>query len=94
MEEGADAAGGRGEGGEEGNSAGWGEGAAAVHAPVGDPPAPLKSLAAAAPPEGKEGVWASLRSGKEVLGHHMEEAYLASLSQCVEQGLEEQGASG
>lgn len=38
-----------------------------------------------------EEVWASLNNGGGSLWHHVEDAYLASLSQCVEQVLEEQG---
>ncbi|KAK1870039.1 hypothetical protein I4F81_012502 [Pyropia yezoensis] len=38
-----------------------------------------------------EEVWASLNSGGDSLWHHVEDAYFASIAQCVEQVLEEQG---
>ncbi|GAB0493249.1 hypothetical protein MMPV_004525 [Pyropia vietnamensis] len=49
------------------------------------------STACVVPTVTDEEVWASLNSDGESLWHHVEDVYLASLSQCVEQVLEEQG---
>lgn len=49
------------------------------------------SAACVVPTVTEEEVWASLNSDGESIWHHVEDVYLASLSQCVEQVLDEQG---
>lgn len=83
-------AGGGGGAGRGGDASESGETAVAARTP-GVGAAGAVPTAPVVPTVTDEEVWASLNSGGDSLWHHVEDAYFASIAQCVEQVLEEQG---